>query len=673
MFATLYSSCQSYDQCFFDDNNQYNLTQIKNFENMMQKIIKSNKSEKSIHLKKIPIVVHIIHDGGVSNISNNQIYSQIEVLNEDFRKKKGTLGDGNGIDTEIEFCLAKKTPDGKCTNGIVRINSNLSNHQTYQRSKLKELSSWDSFRYLNIYVVKDINNGSGVKGYASFPGGPINEDGVVIKHDSFGRIGTAVNSYGRTTTHEIGHWLGLYHTFNKGCGSDVCLDGDFVCDTPPSLVPNYGCKSINSCSNDLPDINDQIENYMDYSDGKCKNMFTNGQKQRMQITLSNFRESIWQIWNLDSTGCNGLDDNNQCAVIADFTTINQTICESAKISFINKSQNSPLSYNWYFDGGFPNSSNDENPIVTYSNIGRFKVKLIAKNLLGVDSLVLLNYIDVKKPEIGIKLPFYENFETKIFPPVGIKVENPDEGISWVLDTIAKAYEGNGSVKINNLINVNYGQSDALILPSFDLTSFKDKPYLKFQWAYARSDNNYSDELIVLVSVDCGTNWVQKFYKKGKDMSTSQTQSTPYIPDSTTIWKNAIIDLSSFISYNNVIIKIVNVTDGGNNLYIDNIIFGDKIAEIHQFDLEHLSSNLRIFPNPIYNRFTIESFNLKNKTVSLTISNLNGEEIYNSSVEFDVNGNFIFEDTNIFKSSGIYNLNIETDDININRKCFVIIK
>ena len=143
--------------CDFENYKRKNKSSIEKAEVLINQGIAASQQKILSHnpnLKIIPVVVHVIHDGGTNNISDAQIQSQITVLNEDFRKKFATNGYGLGVDTDIEFCLAQKDPLGKCTNGIVRINSPLSNHQTYQRAQLKQLSYWDNERYLNMYVVK---------------------------------------------------------------------------------------------------------------------------------------------------------------------------------------------------------------------------------------------------------------------------------------------------------------------------------------------------------------------------------------------------------------------------------------------------------------------------------------------------------------------------------------
>ncbi|MCD6019717.1 MAG: domain containing protein [Bacteroidetes bacterium] len=670
LFSTAVQA-QNTEPCYFDKYQRNNKKSVdaaesvigQNLTRAQQKLLSTNST-----LKIIPVVIHVIHDGGTNNISDAQIQSQIDVLNEDFRKKAGTNGFGNGVDTDIEFCLAKKDPLGKCTNGIVRVKSGLTNHQTYQRGQLSLLSYWDNTRYLNIYVVKNINNGSGTVGYASFPGGPSNEDGIVVRHDYFGKTGTAAASLGRTTSHEIGHWFGLYHTFNGGCGVDTCADGDIVCDTPPAANPNYGCPVINSCFNEVPDVNDQIQNYMDYSNDNCKNMFTNGQKQRMQATLLSLRSDIWQPWNIDSTGCDSGFVNSNCNVIADFVSLNPDICVGSSIIFYNRSQNNPTSYQWFFQGGTPAMSSIANPTVSYLSIGSYQVKLITTNSYGTDSLILSNYINVTTPPVGQSLPYAENFESVTFPPNGITIDNPDGGITWERDTIATAYQGVASAKINNLINTNYGQSDAMVLPGLDFTSFAGTPYLIFKWAYAKSDPNYSDEMIVLVSKDCGVTWTQVFYRTGTALTTGSTQATPYIPNPGTVWKIANIGLLAYATYSNVLIKIVNVTDGGNNLYIDNINIGALMTGITESNQP--SNDFVIYPNPAKSLFSVEYILEKKTDVSMQITDVLGREIFTLYPEAQEAGLHHEEVNASLFQTGIYTISLKTGEQISNKKLII---
>lgn len=287
-----------------------------------QSLIQINNNEQ--HNKKagviiIPVVFHVIHQNGVENITQAQIMDQLRVLNEDFRKKSGTNGAAStnplAIDMEYEFRLAQIDPNGKRHDGINRISSSLTNDA---RNNVKALSYWPSNRYLNIWVVKTIDNISGsgegtVLGFAQFPSDINNSpttDGIVIRADYVGVIQTGNgNNAGRTLTHEVGHWIGLYHTFQNGCvgaNSGTCSSqGDRVCDTPPVADATFGClTSRNSCTNDVPENPDLITNYMDYMDGRCANVYTPGQKARSIALMQIYRTNIYSASNLLAAGIN---------------------------------------------------------------------------------------------------------------------------------------------------------------------------------------------------------------------------------------------------------------------------------------------------------------------------------------------------------------------------------
>jgi Pregnancy-associated plasma protein-A/Secretion system C-terminal sorting domain len=252
---------------------------------------------------RIPVVVHVIHNQVNNailgtNISDEQIYSQIKVLNEDYRRKEGTMGFNSstiGADTEIEFFLASVDPDGKPSSGITRSYSlktsfNIINDN--DRLTMSNLSYWDSNKYLNIWVAP---LSSGYIGYGEFPYAETiegldiesneNLDGVYIDYTTFGKkTGTntkGLYSFGRTATHEVGHWLGLYHTWgDERCGTD------YVADTPQAAAANSSafCRDVfSTCSGTR--TRNLIEDYMDYSPDSCMNIFTQGQKDRMRAAL----------------------------------------------------------------------------------------------------------------------------------------------------------------------------------------------------------------------------------------------------------------------------------------------------------------------------------------------------------------------------------------------------
>lgn len=278
-------------------------------------------------LLQIPVVVHVVHNdlsfspnpNQSSHISVEQVISQIKVLNEDFRKRINTNGFNNnpiGADIGIEFCLASTDPNGLSSIGINYIYNDRKAWKVANLeddAELKALSYWPSDKYLNIWVTNlEIKNGFG---YSHYPFGSglqdfdpdvdygAELDGIVIDYRVFGTTGAAVYPYnlGRTTTHEVGHWLGLRHIW----GDDNCGD-DFVSDTPTDQSPNkdLDCSDSSFCNGSH--VQDMTNNYLDYSPDRCMNIFTNGQKERMIKSLFNSprRKALFE-----SQGCSGLIKN----------------------------------------------------------------------------------------------------------------------------------------------------------------------------------------------------------------------------------------------------------------------------------------------------------------------------------------------------------------------------
>ena len=619
----------------------------------------------------IPLVVHIIHEGGEENISNEQIHSQIRILNEDFGKIAGSMGEGEGVDTHIRFRLASRNPDGKCTDGIVRISSYLAQHQSNQRRLLTQLSAWDPERYLNIYVVGSIGNG--VLGYAAFPGGPAEENGVVVVHNAFGKGGSTRAPYhlGRTLTHEVGHWLGLFHTFQGGCGIDPCTDGDRVCDTPPSASPSRECLNRNSCNNDQPDLNDQVDNYMDYTSDACKSRFTQGQTDRMRGVIDVFRSTIVSDTNLEFTGLNRpIQPMANCPTIADFVSLNTDLCVGHWLRYVNRSLNSADSFSWYFEGGIPETSSEESPFIIYISPGIYDVTLVASKNGLKDSLTLENYIQVREPEVGTPLYLEEGFESASLFTQGLSRYNPDNGIRWEIDSVAAA-SGRYSVKINNLINTNYGTTDELILPLLNLTSAHPDSsiFLAFQWAYAQSDPIFSDDLLVQISTDCGLKFDKLFAGRAESLATAPAQSSPFIPDSTQ-WKSIQIDLSAYRGADAAEIKFVNVTDGGNNLYLDNIYVGDGRRSIVGLNTLDERVNLKVFPNPASEQMYIQFSLAYAAYMDIELYDVLGQIVRKIPGKKYASGRHRLELATISLTRGIYWVKISTGSLTLAKKILI---
>jgi len=253
---------------------------------------------------KIPVVFHVVFENATENISDAQIMSQLAVLNEDYRKLNANFSQtpsvfqGLGADFEFEFCLATEDPAGNPTTGITRTqtsNANFASSSNDDKIKFTSqggFNAWNANKYLNIWVC---DLGSGLLGYAQFPGGPNSTDGVVLTYTSVGRppantFNTPYN-LGRTATHEVGHWLNLYHIWgneDSGCGNQPGSTGtDEVSDTPVQDQANYQCPPFPHVTCNNGPNGDHFMNYMDYGDDDCLTMFTTGQKTRSRALFAN--------------------------------------------------------------------------------------------------------------------------------------------------------------------------------------------------------------------------------------------------------------------------------------------------------------------------------------------------------------------------------------------------
>jgi hypothetical protein len=245
----------------------------------------------------IPIVVHVIYNEDSENISDSQIESQISVLNQDFGGQNPNIANVPAVwgglitDTNIRFALASEDPAGNTTTGITRTRTDRTAFGVDDSVKSAATSGadpWPSDRFLNMWVC---TLRGGLLGYAQFPGGPSETDGVVIRNSAFGTTGTATAPFngGQTTTHEVGHFLNLFHIFGP---DDDCIGGDRVADTPNQEGPNFGEPNFPRVSCNNGPNGDMFMNYMDYVNDKAMCMFTPQQVARMMATLEGPRSAL---------------------------------------------------------------------------------------------------------------------------------------------------------------------------------------------------------------------------------------------------------------------------------------------------------------------------------------------------------------------------------------------
>ncbi|MBX2909166.1 MAG: T9SS type A sorting domain-containing protein [Chitinophagales bacterium] len=294
---------QAQRNCSTHEHHEKMLLEDANYRTARQQIEGFNKTQRSFKTEKtnttiiqIPVVIHVLYNKFEDSLTDDQILSQIEVLNKDYQLLNDEV---NSIPDEFtpvasgsnfRFVLATRKPDGVATNGIERKFTNkisFSDNNDMKYSLRGGADAWDATQYLNIWICRLNNN---LLGYAQLPGGAAATDGVVINPIAFGTLGTAKYPYnkGRTATHEVGHWLNLAHIW--GDKTD-CKGDDLVEDTPPQSMPTYGMpkKQPSSCGH-----NSMYMNFMDYTDDAGMAMFTTGQVARMEKLFAEggFRHSI---------------------------------------------------------------------------------------------------------------------------------------------------------------------------------------------------------------------------------------------------------------------------------------------------------------------------------------------------------------------------------------------
>jgi hypothetical protein len=402
--------------------------------------------EKSLGDKLlIPVVVNVVHQNGPENITDMQVISQINALNTYYE------------DYGVQFCLATKkgtvnlttisTPSGitSSTPGIFHYyNPTLTNHDVSQINSLAAVgASLPADNYLRIWVVKSITSasvppGSIIQGYSSFPGNYGYTDGIVMDYRAFGDIATcgcstlaSYSQLGRIAVHEVGHYLGLYHTFQDGCAgmnSSTCASqGDRVCDTPPVAAPgNTGCPSAgwNTCS-EIPNLPDDIHNYMDYVDEGCMTGFTPGQKDRMDASISLYRANLVSSGNMVYTGinCNG-------QVMAHFTADNYAPCTGTSVIF-TANPVSGATYSWDFGDG----STGSGQVVTHTYSAAYS-----------PAIVTLTVTD------GVNLSDFAENEALVFPTNCTTLNNTES--TWMFSNQAGLDFSSGVPVYDNSADVN---------------------------------------------------------------------------------------------------------------------------------------------------------------------------------------------------------------------------
>ncbi|MDA8886591.1 M43 family zinc metalloprotease [Bacteroidia bacterium] len=583
------------------------------------------KTKKAV--RTIPVVFHIVHAYGAENISKAQIEDQMRIINEDFQRlnadasKTRAVFKDRAANMELEFKLARVAPDGSCTEGITRTYDPINTIEDYgdNDNEVKvSVRPWDRDKYLNIWVVSEIlSSGTGtILGYAQFPGDDANTDGVVVIHDRIGTIGTAsAADAGRTLTHEIGHWLGLYHPFQGGCTNNNNRT-DRVDDTPPVSSASYGCtasQNPNTCSNDFPNEVDNVENFMDYANGGCMNMFTNGQKARVEGYLSS---NTFRGRNIASSTilATGVNTNPNCGPIADFWygQDKTTICAGQTISYDGMSYNAAITNrNWTFEGGTPGTSSVEDPTVRYDQPGVYKVALEVSNSEGSDKITRNLFVTVLPAISANKAPYSQDFSAAT-SAYDWELQTDISGNGWKRNT-GLGYSGSQSLEMDIDASTPASTRYSAIMPPVDLTAYKAPISLHYKYAYARRVSTASEILLILASDDCGEGWRTIKAYNGDKLVTNSTPSAGWQPSQPEDWLSNSLDLSNYSESTNLFVRFDVISQSGNSVFLDDINIGEFALSIPAYESDF---ELSLVPNPAQNSVTLIMENVNDATVSI---------------------------------------------------------
>lgn len=596
------------------------------FENWIDQKIEESRYQPQIlsrinqEPRLIAVVVHVIHSGQAigtgSNIPRSQIDAQIRILNEDYRRQNA---DANltpseflpvAADSNIEFVLAKQDPQGLPTDGIVRVQGFKTSYSPVDATMIGQLSQWDPNEYLNVWVASLTMP---FIGYASFPISDLpglgdspssaSVDGVTIDFRYFGVGGNAATNYfGRTATHEIGHYLGLRHIWGDGgCGVD-----DFVEDTPLQDGSNLTCSpsaTKTSCGN----VN-MIQNYMDYTPDACMNLFTKGQVERFNVVLANSPRrvslvngratknpvleqrdlGITRVIQPELFSCSGA-----ISPIIEIKNVGILTLNSAKILlFRNKELMEERKFSFSLASGESSRVNFKSiPVLSGTNELEFRIiqvnnlpdQNLSNNTKAISTIV--------QGKIELPYTFDIGANTDSW-----SIKNPDEAYTWESTQLTISGQEQSVFYIRNYDYDAPGQQDYLISPSVDLSNYPEAQ-LVFDMSYARFTlSGYQDELIVAVSQDCGNNFdfVNATYKKfGELLDTSGGSLEEFIPTQENQFRKELVNLKGFANLGKIKIAFISKTGFGNNIYLKNIQILPQ--ELYEYNLK---INEIVSPNPI---------------------------------------------------------------------------
>lgn len=687
--------------------------EVKNYiTNNYQSINNQRSFSKDTFTKiYVPVVFHILHDNGNGNVTDAQVYQEMQNINEYWSANNWDLSDlvpywkdsakiGN---MAVEFRLAHIDPQGNPTTGIERINT----FTTIVGTDENKINQWNHEKYVNIWICNKMSSDHAqAAAYAYKPAtacdpslnhnGMAERDGVLSVSSYVGFPTTADD---RTTlAHELGHIMNLDHVWGGSNNPEVACGDDDVEDTPPTkgYAPGhcYLTKSViwqrdSACWADVNyhgwnnlatrdnNLVSNVQNIMEYS--YCSVNFTHGQAQRVRAALdlqTSCRFPLWQTSNLLATGTEGAGYNQvtNCKLKADYAVNKRFVCTGTPVKFTDYSYNGTIDqYNWLIPADATVTAgalNSATVTLSFSSAGWKDVTLEVTNSFGT-STVTYAMVYVDDHSTLIDAPFLESFEgstTNNWTKINYDNDNTK------FDLANTGYLSSHSMFVNNYNAVRLQEPNWLISPSFNTSALPTSATMSFYVSVAKGatgDIMDSAEILnVYASKDCGNTWYRaKSYSKNELINAGK-QSNYYIPgQADDYWKRLSLPLVASSCTNPSLPCYMIAPDvkfrfefqtsvNGNNFYIDNINIGSATTGVENINIENVSVN--IFPNPSNDVSTIQlqSTELKSN-VKVTLTDVLGKDV---AILFT--GNLPNGETNLTIQdniqSGVYFVRVEAD-------------